>query len=588
MDSSWQPPLLACDVDDSGIVEPIDVLFVINRLNRFGPEALPDREVGSTEPYFDTDGDGWVMPLDALLVINLLNRRTPSPLLTAGVAVESDPNGNAVIVGDSGGVSGQTGPLSVVSLQVSAGGSIEQYSTQADALGRFSVDVPLELGRNEIEVSVRNALGYERIRRLSMVRGDILQDWNAAALNVVREWSTTSDDPYQGRIVTSAPPQVARNLAMIHGAMFDTLNSFAGDYHSYLPSQSPPSDAVPVAAAAAAAHQVASTLYSESDELAVWDASLHESLRGFGDADLTGSLNFGRSIGNAFLEARREDGADTTGSHTAGDAPGDWERTAPDFLPPLLPAWADVTPFALESANQFRPAAPPSLDSQQYADSVDEVMRIGGYSSTERTADQTEIAIFWADGGGTYTPPGHWNQIASETISAQQLGLLESARTFALVNYALADAGIASWDAKYGYDFWRPIDAIRYAETDGNASTVTVENWLPLVATPPFPTYTSGHSTFSGAAAEVLTGLFGDNFAFSSEIDRRPSAAQKPLAEDRIVTRHFTSFWHAAEEAGISRIYGGIHFDFDNTAGLESGRGVGQWVATRLLQPKAS
>ena len=585
--SDWQNYLFNCDVNDSGYVSPIDVLIVINRLNSGGSRVLPARSAGSIEPFYDTNGDGYVSPLDALLVINVLNSRDLSPVLTAGVDPNSDPNGNGVVRGETAVFSGQTRPSWIVSLSVSSDGAFRQLSTEADGLGRFTIDVPLEIGRNALELSVRNALGERMTRQLSIVRGDLLQDWNAAILNVVREWSTTSDDPYEGRIVSSQPPRVARNLAMIHGAMFDAINSFDGGYESYLASQPVPSNAVPEVAAAAAAHRVASAIYADRDELAVWNATLHESIQAFADSDLISSLTFGRSIGDAFLAARADDGSSASSEYSAGTAPGDWDRTAPDFLPALLPGWADVLPFAIDTAERFRPAPPPSLDSQQYADAVDEVMRLGAYNSSERTAEQAEIAIFWADGGGTFTPPGHWNQIASDAISKRQLGLVESARTFALLNYALADAGIASWDAKYHYDLWRPIDAIRHADSDGNSSTLQVDNWLPLIATPPFPSYTSGHSTFSGAAAEVLTQLFGEDFALSSEIDRRPSAAQKPLPEDKIVTRHFVSFWQAAEEAGMSRIYGGIHFSFDNTAGLDSGQSVGNWVASSLLKPIA-
>jgi membrane-associated phospholipid phosphatase len=165
----------------------------------------------------------------------------------------------------------------------------------------------------------------------------------------------------------------------------------------------------------------------------------------------------------------------------------------------------------------------------------------------------------------------------------QGTSLLETARTFALLNIAMADAGIASWDAKYHYDLWRPIDAIRQADQDGNAGTLGDTSWIPLLKTPPFPTYTSGHSTFSGAASAVLTSLYGDDFAFDSQSDGHLAAEQRPLDPSQIVTRHFASFNQAAEEAGLSRIYGGIHFHFDDTAGRGLGNQVGTAVMARLL-----
>lgn len=147
----------------------------------------------------------------------------------------------------------------------------------------------------------------------------------------------------------------------------------------------------------------------------------------------------------------------------------------------------------------------------------------------------------------------------------------------------MADAGIASWDAKYHYDVWRPADAIRQADQDGNAETQGDPTWIPLLKTPPFPAYTSGHSTFSGAASTVLTHLFGNDVPFESTSDGHLAAEQRPLAPEQIVTRHFSSFRQAAEEAGLSRIYGGIHFYFDNTAGLLLGDRVGAAAVSRLF-----
>ena len=171
---------------------------------------------------------------------------------------------------------------------------------------------------------------------------------------------------------------------------------------------------------------------------------------------------------------------------------------------------------------------------------------------------------------------------------AKQTNLLDTARTFALINIAMADAGIAAWDAKYHYDVWRPIDAIRQANQDGNASTTSESTWIPLLKTPPFPTYTSGHSTFSGAASTVLASLFGDYTSFDSQSDGHSAPEQRPLDASQIVTRHFDSFAQAAEEAGLSRIYGGIHFDFDNVAGLQLGRNIGTTTLARLLHTRVN
>jgi membrane-associated phospholipid phosphatase len=241
----------------------------------------------------------------------------------------------------------------------------------------------------------------------------------------------------------------------------------------------------------------------------------------------------------------------------------------------------------MQSSNQFRPAAPPSLSSPAYAAAVDEVMKLGEANSLVRTQEQTAIAEYWADGGGTATPPGHWNQIAIDQGLTRNHSLLENARMMAVLNMALADAGISSWDAKYYYDLWRPIDAIRKASTDGNNATVEDISWTPLLQTPAFQSYTSGHSTFSHAAASVLTTLLGENVAFLDRTDPGLAGAWPPIDDtSSLARRNFANFRQAADEAGLSRIYGGIHFSFDNTAGAAAGKSIGQLVATAALKRK--
>jgi PAP2 superfamily len=187
--------------------------------------------------------------------------------------------------------------------------------------------------------------------------------------------------------------------------------------------------------------------------------------------------------------------------------------------------------------------------------------------------EQTEIAKFWADGAGTFTPPGHWNQIAQDVARDNFNSLVDNARLFATLNVAQADAAICCWDTKYTYSFWRPITAIRNADKDGNDQTTLDTSWTSLLTTPNFPSYTSGHSTFSAAAAAVLTNFYGNNYKFSTTGPGLPG-----------VTRSFTSFDKAAEEAGMSRIYGGIHFMSDNTAGLAAGKQVGEHITANLFK----
>lgn len=235
-----------------------------------------------------------------------------------------------------------------------------------------------------------------------------------------------------------------------------------------------------------------------------------------------------------------------------------------------------MQPWLIQSADQFLP--PPAIDSTEYATAYEEARTLGGADSETlglRTADQTQIALFWADGAGTFTPPGHWNQIASEAASSAGRTTAEIAALMARLNIALADAAITCWNAKYTFDYWRPVTAINLGTTDGNVSTTGDAAWTPLISTPPFPEYTSGHSTFSGATATVLTAEFGDNYAFTTGT---PSTMPDLIG----VTRSFTSFWDAAREAGQSRIYGGIHFQPANQEGLLCGQQVGNWVLSQF------
>jgi len=375
---------------------------------------------------------------------------------------------------------------------------------------------------------------------------------------------------------------------MVHAAMFDAINLIEGGYRPYVTVDAAqlPLDlasASPVAAAATAAHDVATAIYPESRERAVWTATLAESLAtvSAGAAKQRG-IEVGRAVATALLAMRANDGADAISDYSPGDLPGQWNRTSPAFLPPLLPHWGNVEPMVVEDITAYRPTPPPSLDSLEYAEAVDEVMQLGRLNSDVRTAEQTEIALFWLDGGGTATPPGHWNRIAVTASLASGDTMLQRARTLALLNLAMADAGISSWDAKYHYDFWRPIDAIRRADEDGNSATDADNLWLPLVSTPPFPAYTSGHSSFSGAAATILTAIYGHNLQFASSSDSHSGLTQKPLATT--TTRQFADFWSAAREASNSRIYGGIHYQFDCSAGLESGEAIGRYTVQNLLK----
>jgi hypothetical protein len=395
----------------------------------------------------------------------------------------------------------------------------------------------------------------------SSARDDLVLRWNEAALQAIKATKTP-------------PPLAARHLAILHVAMVDAVT---GVRHACKPFEvvvTAPSGTSFEAAATGAAHRVLTELYPARTRH--FDGLLDRTLTALGDDDgVEKGLTLGRYVAKEVLTWRAADGADREVRFTPRRGPGEWEPTPPGFVKPAVPHWPTLTCFALRRGFQFRPDGPPKLTDKAYTDAFEEVKRLGGKESTARTPDQTEIALFWADGEGTVTPPGHWNRIAQAVSRDRSLSLEENARLFALLNVALADVGIACWDCKYHFRFWRPIQGIREADTDDNADTAPDRDWEPLLITPPFPSYTSGHSSFSGAGATVLAAVFGsDKVRFETTSDGLPG-----------VSRRFTGFWAAAEEAGMSRIYGGIHWQFDNTDGLAGGKKVAEHVLEHCLKP---
>lgn len=377
---------------------------------------------------------------------------------------------------------------------------------------------------------------------------DVVLAWNNSALHAIKFAGTP-------------PPMAARNLAIIHLAIYDAVNSVNRShvpYHVNLPT--PPNASAEAAANFAAYHALTELYPNQADTFAA-------ELNNFSQ-NQTGA-QIGKDVAAAILRLRAHDNAYQTATHAASEEPGLWRPTPPNFAPALYPRWSSVAAFSRLSLSQFMPPAPPALSSFKYAQEVNEVKRLGSQDSFFRTADQTEIAYFWADGANTYTPPGHWNVIAQDIARQKNTSLTEATRLFALLNVSMADAGVLCWDAKFTYNLWRPIDAIRLADQDNNPFTTPDPSWTPLLPTPPFPEYTSGHSTFSAAASVVLAHFFGDNTSFTAYSIIDPS-----------VERSFNSFSQAAEEASHSRIYGGIHFASAAEKGISSGRAL----ATRIIQ----
>jgi hypothetical protein len=390
----------------------------------------------------------------------------------------------------------------------------------------------------------------------SPANADVVTEWNNAALDAIRAGNTN-------------PPIASRSLAILHASIYDAVNGIARTHEPYMVQSAVSASASRDAAASAAAHDALVNLFPA--RTSIFDA-LHAAILATipnGPQKSTG-IAWGEFVANQILAARANDGSTAVVPPPGGSGPGVWIPTPPAFLPYLLPQWGFVVPFGMSSSSQFRPPGPPSLDSQQYAADYEEVKELGALVGSTRTAEQTEIALFWADGAGTETPPGHWNSIAQIISGERGNTLEENARLFALLNIAMADAAICAWDAKYEFHFWRPVTAIAFVEPE--------LHWMSFIVTPPFPDYTSGHSTFSAAAATVLP-LFYDteDLPFTTGSDFLPG-----------VYRSFSTCLEAAEEAAASRIYGGIHFRSASEDGLQAGISIGEWTFDHYLRPKGN
>lgn len=429
--------------------------------------------------------------------------------------------------------------------------SREDHSTEYDPWGspqRTGMVRPLEGKRSSIN--------------------DPVTKWNAIALDVIA-------------LERQFPPPASRLLAMMHLAIHDAVVSVEGDGVAYLGPIETTAVSDTRSAVAGAAHELLRSLYPSQEP--GLNEYLEIALEAIEDEDAAAAgLAVGRQAAQRILADRAEDGASATSTYQHSTTIGKWRPTRPNFRPALLPQWGSVRPFVLSETSTHWPPPPPALDSSIYAADLNEVVQVREYFSPTRTADETLVAQFWADQSGTGTPPGTWNRIAARVAIDQGLDLRERARLFAELNAAIADSVIVCWEAKYHYDVWRPITAIVLADMDGNEETVALPGWTPFITTPPFPDYPSGHSMISGAASEILSRWFGESTPFEHESDKLPM--QFGISD---VTRVYTSFRHAADEASKSRIYGGIHYRFACEDGVAAGEEVGRAV-WGFLQEHAS
>jgi hypothetical protein len=381
--------------------------------------------------------------------------------------------------------------------------------------------------------------------------------WNRMLLVIVR---TPGAQP--------ATIHPTRSFAIMHGAIYDAVNAIDGTHKPYLVRLGASHFASQEAAAAAAAHEVLVNLYPTFQ--ATLDAQFQQALAQLPNAGRADGVSIGEKVADLILDLRKKDGSNAQPiPYVFGNAPGDYQSTPPNFpKQPQFTHWSRVTPFALESANQFRPGGPPALTSDRYSDAFDQVKSLGIANSTTATVDEALTGRFWNGAIQNY-----WNEIAQTAAVAHNLTTAENARLFALLNLSFADSVIAFYDAKYTYNFWRPVTAIRAAATDGNPETEADPNWLPEVGnTTPDPSYPGAHAVISAGGAEVLISFFRkDHFEFSV------------TSEVMAGMRSFTSFSAAAEEATLSRIFAGVHFLFDLTSGRRLGDDVADFVVDNFL-----
>jgi hypothetical protein len=514
----------------------------------------------------DPTGDGKITARDvALAWMNIGAAMKVEPLmLSAGLDPSSNPDGNGVVTSPNVFISGQTQPGATVKLDQGITGTFTQATT-ADAQGNYKFAMTVGIGVTPFQVEA-DAGGQRVTAESSITYGDVIIAWDQTMLEAIRMTEDTLG-------------LSTRTMAMVGAAMYDAVNAidrFGSAFQVSVPA-SESQGASPEAAASEAAYDVLSSQIPQAQSLL--NATLAESLAGISDgAAKTAGLAVGDTVAAGILAWRANDGSNVQVPYVPGTAPGQWRPTPPDYSTAWGPEWGQVTPFAIPRTKPFQPPPPPALNSVEYARELKMTESLGALNSTTRTPLATQIGDFWAyDVAGMGPPPVHLLQVAQDVALAQHNTLDQNARLFALVGVSVGDAGIVAWDAKYYYDRWRPITAIRDAKQDGNPLTASDSNWKPLGSpgdgmranfTPSFPAYVSGHATFGGAVFTALADFYGtDHMTFTIGSDEVPG-----------VYYTFHSFSAAEEQNDWSRVYLGIHYWSDESAGTVAGDAVGNYI----------
>jgi hypothetical protein len=386
---------------------------------------------------------------------------------------------------------------------------------------------------------------------------DPVTEWNAIMRTTVPE---------------NNPFLQTRSAAMMHLAVFEAVNAVVGDYEPYLGTIEAPPGASSEAAAIAAAHHVLVGLHPESETSL--NASRDTSLSAIPDGQAKDDgISLGMVAADAILSLRADDGAANAAEppYTPGTEPGDWQPTPPAFLEALFPNWGKVTTFGIEDGTQFRSDPPPAINSSEYASDYSDVKAIGDVNSTVRSEDKTDRASYY----GVNFPLHVFGESARQASEAQGKTLSENARIFALLHMAMADGLISSMESKFYYEYWRPVTAIRAGDTDGNRKTEPDPDWLSLVVNPPYPSYPSNYASAALAARAVLEEVYGKDGHSITLTSISPSVD---------VTLHYTTFSRMTDDINDARVYGGIHYRFEQDAGSRMGWQVGSYILRNHLQ----
>jgi hypothetical protein len=390
-------------------------------------------------------------------------------------------------------------------------------------------------------------------------RADVVLDWNAHAAEAIVT---------VGRQV---PPRALIRLAMVHLAIYDAVNAIEGvPFESYGTVVTVERPASAAAAVAAAAHAVLVALFPT--QAADLDVKYAESINALpDDISRVNGIAVGRRAASAVVAMRARDGRDATVTYAPGSGPGVWVPTPPAFLVPQAPETAFVQPFALNAPWQFRPEPPLDLTSDEWARDYNEIRTLGRAIGSHRSAEQTDIALFWSD-----NPPLQWNRAWRALSVATGLGLADNARYFAMLTTTSADALIACWDAKFFYNFWRPVTAIRAGDADANPNTAPDPAWIGLVVTPNHPEYPAAHGCFSGASTETLTHFFGTD-AVALSVDSNVPGLSNPV-------RTYAHFSDALTEVLEARIFGGMHYRHSTRIGATIGKQVSRFTTRHFFR----